>query len=154
MPADKLSVRLKTLVRYAWPLFITLCSLFVPFLVWDPQGLFYSLITANAVVYPFRSTSLGFTNFLILFGWIQHSRDSFPNVFFYVVVVGPLSILGLWRIAARKALSSMITWYMVTLLFFLFFSRHFAPNYFGLLFSLMAITLVVTYEEGKLKHST
>jgi hypothetical protein len=154
VPMGKLSVRLKALVRYAWPLFITLCSLFVPFLVWDPRGFFYSLITANAVVYPFRSTSLGFTNFLILFGWIEHSRDSFPNVIFYMVVVGPLSCLGLWRIAARKSLSSMVTWYMVTLLFFLFFSKHFAPNYFALLFSLMAITVVVTHEEGRRKHST
>jgi hypothetical protein len=43
---------------------------------------------------------------------------------------------------------------MVTLLFFLFFSKHFAPNYFALLFSLMAITVVVTHEEGRRKHST
>lgn len=146
-PKDNLPTRLKKLGTYTWPLFITLGLIFVPFLFWDPRGVFHSLITANAVVYPFRSTSLGFTNFLILFKWIEHYRDSFPNVLFYLTIVGPVCVLGLWRIATQKSLSSMVTWYLVTLLLFLFFSRHFAPNYFGLLFAMMAVALVVAQDE-------
>jgi hypothetical protein len=152
-PYDKLQERIKGLFRYSWPLFITLFCLFAPFLVWDFQGCFYSLITANAAVYPFREVSLGFTNFLILFGWIENHRDIFPNFIFYIAIVFPLSCLGVWRIVSQKVLSSMVTWYVVTLLAFLYFSRHFAPNYFALLFSLMAIALLVAYEERQQRHS-
>ena len=129
-----------------WPLFVSAGILLLPFLVWNPRAFIYGLLTAQGSVYPFRSMSLGFANFLILFRWIHNLRDPYPAVILYVLTVLPVTAYGVLRILREKTLKMLIVWYATALFLFLFFSRHFAHNYLGFLFALISINCAV--EDG------
>lgn len=129
--------KLKRLMTLSWPLFASAGIVLLPFFIWDPKGFIHSLITAQSTIYPFRSSSLGFSNFLILFHWIDSYRDRFPAYLYYIVFVLPVMLHGLKMLIIRKSMPTMIVWYTVTLFLFLFFSRNFAHNYLGFLVAMI-----------------
>ena len=138
----------KQLLRRAWPLLASVGVIFLPFVIWDPKGLYYSLIVAQGSVYPFRSSSLGFATFLILFDAIQSYRDEFPLLWFQVILLPILYLYGGYRLLVRRNISSMLAWYAVTLGVLLFFGRHFAQNYLTLVFAMMAVACVLAHEQS------
>ena len=137
----------KQLWRLSWPLFVSAGVILLPFLVWDPKGLFDSLIVGQGVVYPFRHNSLGFSNFLILFNVIESYRDQFPLLAFHVFIVLPVGVYGLRRVLKQQTVSSMAAWYAVTLLLLLFFGRNFAHSYLTVVFSMMAVSWALARDE-------
>ena len=141
--------RCHRLARLSWPLLLSAGVVMVPFLVWDPTGFLHGLVVAQGSVYPFRSNSLGVANFLILFEAIQSYRDRFPLLAFEVFIVLPVCAYGVRRVFIQRTVSSMLVWYAVTLLLFLFFGRHFAHNYLAVVFSMMAMAWAVAHDEAQ-----
>jgi hypothetical protein len=146
---QSIRVRLKETARQTSPFFCVTAILFVPFLIWDAKGLFFSLITVQTTLYPFRPQTLGLANFLIFLRAIEHYRDSFPLYVFYIVVVFPVLIFGVYRVLREASLSSAAMWYSTSLLLFLFFGRHFAPSYLIFLFPMLAVPYVVAENEQR-----
>lgn len=139
IPPGRLTRKIRSLCALTWPLFAVLTATFAPFIIWDGDGLFYGLIVSNGGDYPFRENSLGFSNMLILFNLIESYRDTFPTIALYLSIVAPVTITGLYRVYRDKTISSMVLWYAVVMLLFLYFSRNFAPSYFSLFFSMITV---------------
>jgi len=139
----------KRLADRCWPLFASTGAILVPFAIWDPGGLVHGLIVAQGSVYPFRSSSLGFSNFLILFGAIDSFRAWFPLWVFAVLIVLPVFVCGVRRVLKVPRVSVMLTWYAVALSLLLFFGRHFAHNYLAVVFAVMALACVAAHDEAR-----
>jgi len=132
----------------SWPLFASTAIIFLPFLVWGPARLVHCLITAQGTIFPFRSGSLGLSNFLILFGLVESPRQPFPHWLFYLLLVLPVAAYGAWKVVGRPTVSAMLTGYAFLLFVFLFVSRFFAFNYLWLLFLVAACALLEELDAG------
>ena len=114
---------------------------FLPFLIWDPGRLYHSLVVAQGSVYPFRTSSLGLSNFLIALGWIETPRDAYSSFLMYLLFVLPPAVYAMRRLVLRPSLADLLLAFTVVLFAFLFVSRHFAFNYLWLVF-VMAVCAV------------
>jgi hypothetical protein len=140
--------RWRAVARDCWPLAAAFGVVILPFLVWDPRGLLHGLLGAQGSIYPFRATSLGVTNFLMVGHALQSYRDAYPLWIPQLFLVVPVGLVGVWRVWARPALSTMLAWYAGTLLLLLFFGRHFAHNYLTVVFAMMVLAWALVRDES------
>jgi hypothetical protein len=149
--AERFTAILGRFMGRIWPGILALGLIFGPFLIWDKTGLIHSLLLAQNSEYPFRAAGLGLSNFLIFFGWVHSFGDPFPFWIAYGVVILPLVGYGIRQVSRLGSLSAMLSFSALTLLLFLFFSRHFAPNYlWGILTLLTAAGMLRQENESSL----
>jgi len=128
------------LPRFSWKQYLALlakaCSVaaitLIPFLIWDPRGLWWSLVTF-LVLLPFRTDALSFSAALV-----THGLPSIPQ-WFVALATMATTALALWK-APRTPSAFAISFALVSLCFFVLNKQAFG-NYYFLSFGALCVGL-------------
>lgn len=129
--------------RKALPLLAPLALFVAPFFLWNPGAFFDDTWAFNVglseVSYPLGGTpGYGAASLVAVFHLVPTLYHYFPFWVFQLFVVLPVGWLLLRRHFEGSTVSSMVVSFALFLFVFLFFSRIFHHNYFGLIFFFLA----------------
>ncbi len=113
--------------RLLWPAFLVAGAVTLPFVLWNPQAFWKSVVTVQQLG-PFRWDAL---TYLVWYGLRGHSWVAQPSVAFLCTTFAVLLALGLalWR-APRTPLGFAAALALAALVFFAFNKQAFANYYF------------------------
>jgi hypothetical protein len=133
--------KLKSAALDAWPLFVTLAVVVLPFFLWNPPAFIddtYSyLVGTSAASYPIAGS--GFGSVLLALGLIKSNTEYFPFWIPQLMFAVPVLICVLKKQLAENNLQQCWLGYGLSLLAVAFFSRFFQGNYFGFIVAILAL---------------
>jgi hypothetical protein len=134
---------LRVALRTLWPTWLVIALLLLPFVLWNPIGMYRSVIAypfgAAAHSYPIRDDGYGLANWVLRLHLVASENDYFPFSWIQLVVGVP-TLLALLRWQRKQAsLGAMLVAYGLTLFAVQFTSRYFNQNHFGFILFVIAL---------------
>ena len=135
--------RVPAALRRMWPAWLTIAILMLPFVVWDPVGLYRSVVAypfgTAAHSYPIRGDGYGISDWIVMLGLVATENDYFPFAWIQIAVTLPcLVATAAWQ-RRHPSLGAMLLAYALTLFAAQFTSRYFNQNHFGFILFVVAL---------------
>jgi len=150
--------RFRGTVRKLWPAFAAAAAVVLPFALWNPKEFLNDAILFNfgllGSFYPFGGTpGYGFPNILLALGIVPTVHHEFPLAVFQLVVGGAVIIAGMRNIRRERSAAGIMRMTALSLFTFLFFSRMFHYNYFGVISTLVLLGAAPDAQGSRSRHS-
>jgi hypothetical protein len=133
--------------RLVWPALI-IGGLILPFLLWNPAAFIDDIwaFPAGTTASSFPIAGFSLQKVFVDMGLLQHVGVYFPSWVLQLILL-PWLIVLLMQVRRRPTVANVLLGYAFFLWPFLFFSRFFHDNYMGVIIGVLAVGVLLHYED-------